>query len=67
MGALEREFVQQKVVLRLTNGQQVRDWSDVAALSNSNEYGQETMSAVQEQSASVSSMSVAEFEAKQAK
>jgi hypothetical protein len=48
----------------MMNGQQIRDWSDVAAITNSKEYGQETMSAVQEQSVSVNSMSVAEFEAK---
>lgn len=32
----------------MLNGQKLRDWSDVAAISNDKEYGQETMSAVQE-------------------
>jgi hypothetical protein len=42
----EKEFIQQGVVLRMMNGQKVRDWSDVAAITNAKEYGQETMSAV---------------------
>jgi hypothetical protein len=49
----------------MLNGQ--RDWQDVAALSNAGgSYTDETMSAVKEQDINVESMSVAQFEAKQA-